>query len=601
MSFSKWVVLPALLLFLISCAHSTPSVTESVGSDSKAPQTTQKNRAVKDGSSQKPVQLTRLNNAPAPADRASAATGEDCPPEVTAKKVLNEPGDRIGVSPSAPGATLENQGYEPDVAIDEPEDEMDESLVLLKQAEEYRQKGDIDRALKTLDQAYALILDVNGESNLARQKDDLRLMISMRIVQIYTSKSGLTNGKRGEIPIVMNDDVEKEIRSFQTIERSFFIRSYQRSGFYLPIVKRYLKDAGLPQELAWLPLVESGFQAHALSRARALGLWQFIPSTGYKYGLTRDLWVDERMSVEKSTRAAIAYLKDLHSIFGDWLTVLAAYNCGEGRVLKVISTQQINYLDRFWDLYHLLPYETARYVPRFLATLHIIKDPKRYGMDLEGDMACPIEYELVKTQKSMRLQEIARNLSIPTETLILLNSELRHQQTPDKEYSLKVPVGLGKQLAMAEPQIEEAKPPVYERTKARKGRKYVKHRVRSGETVQSIAGQYGVSSKTLLAYNGMSSSQTKLKSGRVIRVPLATRSKSKKTKAAKKDRGKKQTPSGGPDVISYKVRQGDTLFALASRYNTSASEIKKLNHLKSDQLKKGQVIRIKTAKTDAGG
>jgi len=599
MSYSKWFILPVLLLFLISCAHSTSSVTESGGSDSKVLQTKQKNRTVKDGSSQKPVQLSRLNNPSTPVDRTAGTDGADCPPEETAKRVLMEPDNRNGHAPLTSQAPREDQGYATDVATDEPDDdEMDDSLALLKQAEEYRQKGDIDRALKTLDQAYALLLDVNGESNLARQKDDLRLMISMRIVQIYTSKSGLTNGKRSEVPIVMNDDVEKEIRSFQTVERSFFIRSYQRSGFYLPIVKRYLKDAGLPEELAWLPLVESGFQAHVLSRARALGLWQFIPSTGYKYGLNRDLWVDERMSVEKSTRAAIAYLKDLHSIFGDWLTVLAAYNCGEGRVLKVISTQQINYLDRFWDLYHLLPYETARYVPRFLATLHIIKDPKRYGMDLvQGDMACPIDYELVRTQKSMKLQDIALNLNVSTETLILLNPELRHQQTPDKEYSLKVPAGLGKQFAMVEDRIEEAKPPVYERTK---GRKYVKHRVRSGETIQTISSQYGVPSSTILAYNGLSS-QAKLKSGKVIRIPLATASKSKKTKVAvaKKDAAKKTAPSG-EGVISYKVKQGDTLYALASRYNTTASEIRKLNHLKSDQLRTGQVIRIRSPKVATG-
>ncbi|MCX5834383.1 MAG: LysM peptidoglycan-binding domain-containing protein [Deltaproteobacteria bacterium] len=596
MSFSKWLILPILLLFLISCAHSTPSVTESGASDPKALQTTKKSRTVKDGSSQKPVQLSKLNNPSTPVDKTPARDSADCPPEETAKKVFIEPDNLNGFSPLSSEVPRENQGYAPDVATEEPDDEMDDSLVLLKQAEEYRQRGDIDRALKTLDQAYARLLDVNGESNLARQKDDLRLMISMRIVQIYTSKSGLTNGKRSEIPLVMNEDVEKEIRSFQTVERSFFIRSYQRSGFYLPSVKRYLKDAGLPQELAWLPLVESGFQAHVLSRARALGLWQFIPSTGYKYGLNRDLWVDERMSVEKSTRAAIAYLKDLHSIFGDWLTVLAAYNCGEGRVLKVISQQQINYLDRFWDLYHLLPYETARYVPRFLATLHIIKDPKRYGMDLESDMACPIDYELVKTQKSMRLQDIALNLNVSKETLILLNSELRHQQTPNKEYSLKVPAGLGKQFAMVEDKIEEAKPPVYERTK---GRKYVKHRVRSGETIQTISSQYGVPSKTILAYNGLGS-HAKLKSGRIIRIPLATASKSKKTKVAKKDTGKKTVPSGDQGVISYKVKRGDTLFALASRYDTTASQIRKLNHLKSDQLKTGQVIKIRNARHETG-
>ena len=116
--------------------------------------------------------------------------------------------------------------------------------------------------------------------------------------------------------------------------------------------------------------MESGFKIQAYSRARALGLWQFIPSTGYKFGLSRDEWVDERMDVEKSTQAAIAYLKELHGMFGDWLTVLAAYNCGEGRVLRVISRQHINYFDRFWDLYNQLPRETARYVPR-LSLIHI--------------------------------------------------------------------------------------------------------------------------------------------------------------------------------------------------------------------------------------
>ncbi len=234
---------------------------------------------------------------------------------------------------------------------------------------------------------------------IVRQKDDLRLMIARKILEIYTGRRTATIGKASEIPLIMNADVEKEIRSFQTIERNFFERSYERAGYYLPLMKQQLRQAGLPEELAWLPLVESGFQVHALSKARALGPWQFIPSTGYKYGLNRDLFIDERMSVEKSTQAAIAYLTDLHGLFGDWLTALAAYNCGEGRVLKVISRQQINYLDHFWDLYSQLPNETARYVPRFLATLHIVKNPKKFGMNLPEPYAKPIAYETVKTQQ----------------------------------------------------------------------------------------------------------------------------------------------------------------------------------------------------------
>ena len=225
---------------------------------------------------------------------------------------------------------------------------------------------------------------------IAQEKDDLRLLISRRILAVYSSKHTFINGKNSEVPLIMNADVEKEIKSFQGLERDNFIAAYQRSGMYRSAILKELKKAGIPEEFLWLPLVESFFKINAYSRARALGLWQFIPSTGYKFGLSRDEWVDERMDVQESTKAAIAYLKELHSMFGDWLTVLAAYNCGEGRVLRVISRQNINYMDGFWDLYRQLPNETARYVPRFLATLHIVKNPQKYGFDDLSNIEKPI-------------------------------------------------------------------------------------------------------------------------------------------------------------------------------------------------------------------
>ena len=175
----------------------------------------------------------------------------------------------------------------------------------------------------------------------------------------------------------MNADVEKEISSFQGMERDILycgLSAFRYVSFY------YCKSVEKSGNSGRIFLASSGgkcFKINAYSRARALGLWQFIPSTGYKFGLSRDEWIDERMDVEKSTQAAIAYLKELHNMFGDWLTVLAAYNCGEGKVLRVISRQNINYLDGFWDLYRQLPHETARYVPRFLATLHIVKEPAK--------------------------------------------------------------------------------------------------------------------------------------------------------------------------------------------------------------------------------
>jgi membrane-bound lytic murein transglycosylase D len=265
---------------------------------------------------------------------------------------------------------------------EEKQEMMENALELLEEADKLWEKGDFEETLDTLDEAYSLILDANGDAAIAQEKDDLRLLISQRILAVYSSKKTVLKGKNGELPLLMNADVEKEIRSFQGMERDSFIAAYQRSGMYRSEILNEIKKAGIPEEFFWLPLVESLFKINAYSSARALGLWQFIPSTGYKFGLSRDEWIDERMDVQKSTKAAIAYLKELHNMFGDWLTALAAYNCGEGRVLRVISRQQINYLDSFWDLYRKLPNETARYVPRFLATLHIVNNPQKYGFDL---------------------------------------------------------------------------------------------------------------------------------------------------------------------------------------------------------------------------
>jgi membrane-bound lytic murein transglycosylase D len=468
---------------------------------------------------------------------------------------------------------------------------LDVALDLLSQSRNFWEKGDIDDALKSLDEAYALILEVNGDPDLCRQKDDLRLMISKMIVQVCASRHTVTSGKQSEIPLIMNADVEKEIRSFQTVERGFFLRSYHRAGMYLPSIQKNLKEAGLPKELAWLPLVESGFQVGVLSRARALGLWQFIPSTGYKYSLKRDQWVDERMDVEKSTKAAIAYMKELHDIFGDWLTVLAAYNCGEGKVLRVISKQHINYLDRFWDLYRQLPQETARYVPRFLATLHIIRDPKKYGMDLSENPEKPIPYEMVKSNKCMRLEDIANKMNVQVETLQMLNSELRLRTTPDGVYNLKVPAGTGVQFAKVADEIPKWEPPPPRRLAS----KYIKHRVRAGETVGSIAKRYHISRKDILAVNKVSAKRP-LKVGQRIRIPVE-RDLDVPVKSAKKKAGKKVVRAAvAGETIKYRVKRGDTLASIAAKHNTTVAELKKTNGLTGSKVRTDQIVKIKSNK-----
>ncbi|PKN05729.1 MAG: lytic transglycosylase [Deltaproteobacteria bacterium HGW-Deltaproteobacteria-9] len=470
-------------------------------------------------------------------------------------------------------------------AHEEEQNIMEDALALLDESEKHWKKGDLEGALDLLDQAYALIIETNDDPVVARQKDDLRLLISKRILAVYSSRQTVTVGKRSEVPLIMNADVEKEIRSFQSFERDFFISSYHRSGLYRPMMVRELKKAGLPEELSWLPLVESGFKISALSRARALGPWQFIPSTGYKYGLNRDEWIDERMDPEKSTRGAIGYLKDLHDMFGDWLTVLAAYNCGEGRVLRVISGQHLNYLDRFWDLYHILPYETARYVPRFLATLHIVKDPAKFGMDLGRPQEMKIPYEAVKSSKIMRLRDIAAALEIPEETLNALNPELRYRMTPDRDYPLKVPLETVEKFAKVADSIQASEKPRQVRMSTKSG--YKRHKVKRGETAASIAHRYGISVNALMSYNGLSAKK-EVRVGQRLKVPLRGTRYAKDTsgKAPPHDKGRSE------QIGSYKVRKGDTLSSVAKRFNTVPSEIRRLNNIKGDALQAGRIIKV---------
>ena len=250
--------------------------------------------------------------------------------------------------------------------------------------------------------------------------------------------------------------------------------------------------------MSWLPLIESGFKPTALSKSRALGLWQFIPSTGYKFGLNRDMFIDERLDPVKSTHAAIAYLKELHQIFGDWTTVLAAYNCGEGRVLREIRQQNINYLDNFWDLYERLPTETARYVPRFLATLHILSEPEKYGLQ-EVATDPPLNFEIATVARQVKLDDLAAKLNIPARELTKLNPELRYQILPREEYPLRVPEGKKEELLARIAEIPISTPA--------QGGGLIYHRVKRGETVSTIARRYRTSAKRIAQVNQLGSQQ----------------------------------------------------------------------------------------------
>jgi len=465
---------------------------------------------------------------------------------------------------------VEEQLIPAEETITPPQELLETALDACTAARSKWKNGDLEEALAELDEAYALILAVDTERwpDLYQQKEDLRYLISKRIVEIHASRRATVGDTSKSIPLVMNDHVMREIKSFQNREREFFISSYKRAGRYRPMILEALREEGLPEQLSWLPLIESGFKTNALSRARALGLWQFISSTGYRYGLKRDQWVDERMDPEKATGAAIRYLVDLHGLFGDWMSALAGYNCGEGRVLRAIKNQRINYLDNFWDLYEQLPRETARYVPRFIATLTILQDPAKYGFDFpEPNPEPPVE--TVTVARSVKLSSLDDMLSIENGSMKALNPELRYGVTPGKAYQLRVPAGTGAKVIDTISDLPQWEVPADS---------YITHMVRRGETLGAIARKYGASTKRIVTANRLRS-EHRIWPGQKLKIP-GSRSGTSSLVAQ----------SSGPGT--HKVVSGDSLWVIAKKYRVSVNNLKKWNQLSGTKLNKGQVLKV---------
>lgn len=468
---------------------------------------------------------------------------------------------------------------------DTDQGKIDQALELCSVAQKYWEEGDLEEALSTLDTAYAIMLELNATDNpeIDQQKEDIRYLISKRVLEIYASRQIVVTGHHTAIPITLNDHVKTEIKRLTGREKGFFTRALSRSYRYRPFIVQELKKAGLPEEISWLPLIESGFQIRALSPARALGLWQFIPSTGNKFGLSRNYYIDERMDPEKSTRAAIDYLKELHNLFGDWTTALAAYNCGEYRVLKTIRKQKINYLDNFWDLYQSLPRETARYVPRFLATVHIIKNLEKYNISTTNPLQ-PLEYKPFNIKKQIRLSEVAKAINVDTDTLTTLNPELRHQILPPEPYTIKVPLANADQFMAKIEAIKTIKP-----THRQNSHKYRYYRVRKGDTLSGIACKFKTSVKAISSCNKISK-KGRIFIGKVLKIPGSKYASSSITSKT----ARKTSTSKSGKKITYKVRSGENLWLIARKFSTTTKEIKALNRLSGTTLKAGQRLTIVT-------
>ena len=474
--------------------------------------------------------------------------------------------------------------HDEEVAEAHPVDSLEaiqaEALDLCQTAAGFVDQGETENAVDALDRAYRLMLELpnDGDAEWLQAKSDLRLLVADLIMQahelIRSTAAPATTSWDLAISVTDNEHVRREIRSFSNGEREHFLAAYQRSGLYRPMILAKLEAAGLPSQLSWLPLVESNFKVKALSRASALGLWQFIASTGLRYGLERDVWVDDRLDPEKATDAAIAYLTDLHALFGDWPKALAAYNCGEARVLRLQNRAPGEFLD-FWDLYAQLPSETRRYVPRLFATLMILEDPERYGMALPEPLAPLPEWTTVAVFRPVQLASLEREFGLASGTLAQLNPSLRSAATPPREFHLRVPVAAGEEdLAEKIAALPEWRPPTPQ---------YLTHVVRRGETLSAIAGRYGTSVQAIMRSNNLRSAH-RISPGQRLQIP----GRGGGTAAV-------ATTAAAPTVSAegtHTVRTGDSLFSVARRYNTTVDRLRADNGLTSNTIYPGQTLRL---------
>jgi membrane-bound lytic murein transglycosylase D len=370
-----------------------------------------------------------------------------------------------------------------------------------------------------------------------------------------------------DIPMIVNEKVKYFIRYFKTEQRERFKRWLERSSRYVDIMKKILKENNLPQDLVYMALIESGFSTHAYSRARATGPWQFIKSTGKKYGLRVDAWVDERRDPIKSTIAAAKYLKDLYDIFGSWYLAAAGYNAGEKKVLRAMRKGRTK---EFWELAETryLKKETKDYVPKLIAAAIIAKNPEIFGFkDLNYED--PFTYEVIPLHFPIDLSHVERECGIPMDEIKFYNPELKKWFTPPdrKVYELRVPVGASEWC--------------YEKLRAipeERRLRFKRYIVQKGETISLIAYMFNVKPEEIKALNRIRSNV--ISPGSEIIVPVHEWEKPRKVVFSKKGKKRfREVNIEGVEHIFYTVQKGDSLWSIAKRFGVSVSDIKKWNNV----------------------
>ena len=414
-------------------------------------------------------------------------------------------------------------------------------------------------------------LEINmGSIAAVDSKRSVEELMEPMEVEMGASKFIVVDDRDGHIPLVRNKSVDQFISYFQNKGRRQFEIWLDRYFQYGPMLKEILNEYELPEELAYLAMIESGLNPKAYSRAKATGMWQFMYSTGKKYGLQRNWYIDERRDPEKATHAAAKFLLDLYKEFDHWYLALAAYNGGPGRVHRATRLHQTS---DFWQL-HSLPRETRNYIPYYLAAAIIASNPTSYGF--KTPKTKQHKYEVVEIKQSADLAVLANSAGTSLKILKAYNPELRQSATPvDVVYQLKIPVGKKEQFVTnfnSLPSDQRFAP------------QYVAHKVKRGESLWTISKKYRVSIHDLAAVNKIRN-RHRLSIGQKLTIPVR-RSNGGTLLASNSG------PSGHKKVI-YKVKRGDTLGHIAEDYNTMARSIRRWNKLEYGQhIFPGQKLTI---------
>ncbi|MHB8543540.1 MAG: LysM peptidoglycan-binding domain-containing protein [Leptospirales bacterium] len=364
---------------------------------------------------------------------------------------------------------------------------------------------------------------------------------------------------------------------FQTVSKRHFSVWLSRSTQYLPFIKSVFREEGLPEDLAYLSLIESGFSPRAYSSSRAAGLWQFMPGTGRKYGLKVNAWIDQRRDPILSTYAAAHYLKDLYTEFHSWSLALAAYNAGEGKLANAVADTGTK---DYWEIRNTdsLSNETKEYVPKYLAAVKIAKDPSRYGFG-DIDYMQPLDVETVTLHHPAEVRVLAKAAGISLSDFRKLNPAFTRWATPPHMSSVPVNLPKGEKEAFLTNLSHLPKTSRRELYASQNGGVHI---VRSGDSLWTISRHYGVSVQALMDVNGLTS-RSLLHTGKKVLIPSSRSNYHVRHRYSRVAHG----------WMRHRIRRGESLFVLAKRFRTTISAIRVKNHLSRRRfLREGQMIMV---------